>query len=94
VVRPPYTAVVRLYSVADARYAEIEAAYYQIDLMRVRPRKFINLVYAWCVARVAHDDYEKWHTELHDLLPWQDSNTAAAANMEAESFLAMQAKGG
>lgn len=32
--------------------------------------------------------------DLHDLLPWQDSFSEAAATIESASFMAMQAKGG
>lgn len=52
------------------------------------------MVYAWCIERVEHDKLDDWKMELVDLLPWQDSSSAAAADLESESFLAMQAKGG
>lgn len=52
------------------------------------------MVYAWAIQRVAHDKLDEWHAELEELLPWQDSTSEAAANMEMASFLAMQAKGG
>lgn len=55
----------------------------------------MNLVYAWCVKRVAHDKLDEWLAELYDLLPWQeDSDTEAAAQAESDSFMAMQAKTG
>jgi hypothetical protein len=94
VVRPPYPVAVRLCLIAAERWPEIEAAYYQIDLIRQRPHRFANLVYAWAVERVPHDNYEEWHNELVDLLPWQDTSSETAINLESESFLAMQAKGG
>lgn len=55
---------------------------------------YLNLVYSWCIERVEHDKLDDWLNELNDLLPWQDSNSEAAVNLESESFLAMQAKGG
>jgi hypothetical protein len=61
--------------------------------LRLRPHRFANLVYAWCIERVAPDNLDKWHTELNDLLPWQDTDSAAAEELESESFFAMQAKG-
>jgi hypothetical protein len=51
------------------------------------------MVYAWAIERVEHDKLDDWLAELTDLLPWQDSTSEAAANLESESFLAMQAKG-
>lgn len=52
------------------------------------------MVYSWAIERVAPDKLDEWLSELADLLPWQDSTSEAAANLESESFLAMQAKGG
>jgi hypothetical protein len=73
----------------------LDAAYFQIDLVRQRPHRFANLVYAWCVERVDPERLEEWQLELADLLPWQeDAESAAAAAAESDSFLAMQARGG
>jgi hypothetical protein len=85
---------VRLCWIASERWAELDAAYYQISLLRERPHRFANLVYAWVIERVPHDKLDEWQTELLDLLPWQDATSEAAVNLESESFLAMQAKGG
>lgn len=51
------------------------------------------MVYAWAIERVEPDKFDEWLTELHDLLPWQDSTSEAAAEMESESFMDMMAKG-
>lgn len=93
-VRHPYPVVVRLCAIAAERWREIAAAYYQTNLVRERPHQFLNLVYSWCIERIEHDKLDDWLNELHDLLPWQDSTSEAAVNLESESFLAMQAKGG
>jgi hypothetical protein len=93
VVRPPYPAVVRLCALAAERWAELDAAYYQITLLRQRPHRFLNLVYAWAIERVDPEKLDDWNQELVDLLPWQDSQSEAAASMESESFMNMQAKG-
>jgi hypothetical protein len=34
---------------------------------------------------------EDWEFELHDLLPWQDSQSEAATQIESDSFFAMMA---
>lgn len=54
----------------------------------------VGLVYAWAIERVAHDKLEDWKADLYDLLPWQDSQSEAATDIESESFFAMQGKGG
>jgi hypothetical protein len=51
------------------------------------------MVYAWAIERVKPDELEDWINELEDLLPWQDTQSEAAANMESDSFMAMMAKG-
>ena len=95
-VRPPYPVAVRLCILASARWAEITSAYYHpgYSLFREKPYRFANLVYAWAIERVEHDKLDEWLSDLNDLLPWQDADSEAAAQLESESFLAMQAKGG
>lgn len=93
-VRPPYPVAVRLCAIATERWAELDSAYYQINLLRIPRHRFANFVYSWAIERVEHDKLEEWLNELYDLLPWQDSTSEAAADLESQSFLAMQAKGG
>lgn len=88
-VRPPYQVAIRLCDIAVARWAELDAAYYQVDLLSLRPYRLLNLVYTWCIERVPQDRLESWLEELHDLLPWQDSDSAAAEQVESESFMNM-----
>jgi hypothetical protein len=87
---------VRLCTIASERWAEIDAAYYQPGrtILREKPHRFAGMVYAWAIERVPHDDLDEWLFDLRDLLPWQDSTSEAAADLESQSFLAMQAKGG
>jgi hypothetical protein len=54
---------------------------------------FANFVYAWCIERVPSDELDDWKAELVDLLPWQDSASEAAVELESESFMNMMAKG-
>lgn len=89
----PYPRAVRLCLIAAERWAEIDAAYYQINLLRLRPHRFMNLVYSWCIERVDPDSLEEWLFDLDDLLPWQDATSEAAVNAESESFMSMMAKG-
>jgi len=91
---PPYPVVVRLYSILELKFAQIEAAYYSVDLMRVPRRKLLNMVYAWAIERVPPDKVEEWERDLKDLLPWQDGESEAAIEAESDSFFAMMNKGG
>lgn len=93
-VRPPYPVAVRLCTIASERWDEIRAAYYQINLLRERPHAFAGMVYAWAIERVEHDKFDEWIADLHELLPWQDSDSEAAEQLESQSFFNMQSKGG
>lgn len=86
-VRPPYQAAVRLCTIAADRWPQIEAAYYQINLLRQPPYRFVNLVYAWAIEHVEADKIEEWEAELIDLLPWQESSGNAGAELESDSFM-------
>lgn len=95
-VRPPYPVAVRLCGIAAERWAELDAVYHAspTPLLRMPPHRYLNMVYSWCIERIEADKLEDWLVELADLLPWQDADSEAAVNLESESFLAMQAKGG
>lgn len=60
----PYRRALRLHLIADDNWHAVEARYYQIELMRVSPRKFCSLVYAWLIE---HADEEK-RQEIDKLL--------------------------
>lgn len=57
------------------------------------PHRLLNMVYSWAIERVPSDKLDDWLQDLSDLLPWQDADSEAAANMESESFMSMMAKG-
>lgn len=84
----------RLYTILSDYYAQIEAHYYTVDLLRVPKRKLLNMVYAWVIERVPHDKLDEWHRDLADLLPWQSGESEAAIEAESDSFFAMMNKGG
>lgn len=85
--------VVKLLAIASERWAEIDAAYYQIDLIRLPCYRILNMVYSWCIERVPPDKLDEWLAELEELLPWQDVDGAAAEALESASFMDMMAKG-
>jgi hypothetical protein len=78
--------------IAAERWGEISAAYYHPghNLLREKPYLLLSLVYTWCLERIAPDKIEEWLEDLRELLPWQDSSSAAAEALESESFFAMQ----
>jgi hypothetical protein len=39
------------------------------------------------------ESLDEWLDELNELLPWQSSDSDDAAELEAQSFYAMEAKG-
>ena len=89
--RPPYPAALRLYAIAEERWAEIEAHYIQVDILRIAPAKFLNAVYAWCVRFMQGEDREKWDMMLTAPLPGTERRVQASeSQVEAEgaSFLA------
>lgn len=45
-VRPPYPAALRLLAIAQDRWAELDAANLQVDLLRLPFDRFLNAVYA------------------------------------------------
>lgn len=89
-VRPPYPAVYRLYAIAEDRWAEIDAAYAQVDLVRQPVHRFLNLVYAWCVAHIDPEKREDWEYQMNAPIPGRETQVSeATAEVEGEGFLAM-----
>lgn len=91
----------RLCSLASHYWPQLDAAYYNIvddrgrrGLLRQHPARFVSLVYAWAVERVDPEGLEDWEFGLVDLLPWQDSQSEAAAQMESDTFMANRGRGG
>lgn len=64
------------------------------NLMALPGWKLMGMVYSWCIERVDPEKLDDWIAELDELLPWQDTDSEAAADIESASFFAMQAKGG
>lgn len=93
-VRTPYQSVHRLCEYTVVLWPRLVAAYYQTNLLKRRPHDLLNLVYSWIVEHLPHDKYDEWHEELNDLLPWQDADSEAAAELESASFMAMAGKSG
>jgi hypothetical protein len=90
--RPPYQVALRLLGIAAERWAEIEAHYYQVDLLRLPPHKFFNHLWAWCVSQF-HDPekYEEWVFQMESPLEGQTLPTAGNLAADAESFDAFTA---
>lgn len=56
--------------------------------------RYVGLIYSWAIERVPPDGLEDWEFDLVDLLPWQDSQSEAATEIESQSFFAMMATNG
>lgn len=89
-VRPPYPVAVRLCWIAALRWDQIESHYHAttIPLLRLTPAAFAGRIYSWAIERVEHDKLDEWEQDMIDLLPWQDSTSAAAEDIESASFYA------
>jgi len=96
--RTPYPAALRLYAIAEQRWAEVEASYATVDLFHVGPRKFLNLIFAWCVQRIDPDKREEWEVDLESPLPGREKAKPSERTIEREGadFMAamMQHQGG
>lgn len=68
----------------------IEAHYHAsaTPLLRLPPAAFAGRIHAWAYERVPGDRLEEWEQEMSDLLPWQDSTSSSAEELESESFFA------
>ena len=66
---PPYQAVLRLASIADDRWAEIdgEAAFNGVNLLDLRLDRFCNAILYWCYQRI--EDREQFHFQLEQPIP-------------------------
>ena len=88
VVRPPYRVVLRLYAIAASRWAEVEARYYQVDLLDLSVRKFLNLVFAWCVEGRDPEKIEEWLYLLEQPLPGEEKKVSDSdLEADAKSFM-------
>jgi hypothetical protein len=89
--RTPYATALRLYAVAQERWAEIEAHYLAVDLLRLPPAKFLNAVYAWAVKWMDAEAREKWDMMLTAPLPGTERRhrpSEGEVEVEGAAFLA------
>ena len=73
VVRKPYRAVVRLYAVAGAHWRIIDGTHPGVDLIRLPPRRFCNVVYTWAIRNITkEEDLAQFDYHLYEEpLPWE-----------------------
>lgn len=83
----------RLAGIASSVWPQLEEAYYQINLLDLTPAKLLNIVFVWYMKNIPSDKIEEARATLDDLLPWEDSTSAAAEEIESASFMAAMAKG-
>lgn len=86
--RTPYQIALRLYAIAAERWAEIDAAYSGVDILRLPIHRFLNYVYAWCVERINPEKLEQWQWELEQPLPGQEKKpTEGQTEDEGQGFM-------
>lgn len=93
-VRTPYQVALRLCVLGAERWAEIDAHYIAVDLIRLPPDRFANAVLAWFLDRIADDKKEEWLMELGAPLPWDSAESEISIQAESDSFMTMMNKGG
>lgn len=87
-VRPPYATCVRLAYIAAERWAELDASYISVNLLRLPTHRFFNAVFAWCVERIDPEKREEWEMQLNEPF-YNDTPTQAQLEREAEGFMAL-----
>lgn len=83
-VGTPYQVAQRLYVIAEMYWAEIDAHYLAVDLIRLPPHRFLNAVYTWVLGRIAPDKHEQWLAQLNAPLPGAEVKAPTEAQIEAE----------
>lgn len=84
----PYRVAVRLHAVAVERWAELDAAYITVDLVRLPLDRFLNCVYAWCIERIPEERVEEWVFQLNAPFPWEAEKVmAATTTWEDDGFM-------
>lgn len=81
---PPYPAALRLYSIAAEHWAVIDASYPAVDLIRFRPHRFLNFIYAWCLTRIPPEEVEEWIRVLNEPLPGKPRKKPTQTEIEDE----------
>jgi hypothetical protein len=84
VVGTPYQVAQRLYLIAETYWAEIDAHYLPVDLIRLPPHRFLNAVYAWVINRIDPAKHEQWIQQLSAPLPGTEKKKPTPAQIEAE----------
>jgi hypothetical protein len=87
---PPYRVALRLYAVAAERWAELDADYIAVDLIRLPPHRFLNCVYKWCLDRIDPEKVEDWEMMLSAPLPGEKPAKPTESELEAEGAAFMQ----
>jgi len=88
VVRPPYAVVVRLCLIAADNWPLIDGEHPSVDLMRLPPYRFFNVVWAWSLGKVQPEDREEWIRSMNAPLDPKAPPTPEQEEQEGADFLA------
>lgn len=93
--RPPYQAALRLCVLAQDRWAEVDAAYLQADLVRLPYDRFLNAVYTFFVKSLvdpndlkgSQERKEEFDMILDTPIGDETSSGTFTDEQEADSFM-------
>lgn len=92
-VRTPYQVVLRIFGIAEARWAEIDAEYATVDLIRFPLHRFLNCVFTWALNRVPPDKVEQFMFELEKPIPGRERVVSQdQIEEEGQLFMALMAQ--
>lgn len=70
--RTPYRAAVRLLGFAAAYWSEIDADYYQINILDLPIYRQFNLIHTWLIRRMENEEArERFEMMLTEPLDWE-----------------------
>lgn len=95
-VRAPYRAAVRLLELAAHYWAQIDAHYYQIDLLELPIYRQFNMIYSWFLGRFAGNEeaLERFEEMLAEPFDWEKRQRVITASTADDEIAMMRAAAG
>lgn len=86
--------MVRLCTIAADHWDVIDTEYIQMNLIKLRFDRFLNVIFTWCMRQFTDEEkLKEWLYQLEEPLPGQIKKepTASQLAIEAEGFMALNA---
>lgn len=95
-VGSPYREAVRLLELAAAYWSEIDAHYYQIDLLDLPIYRQFNLIHTWFWDRVKQDEEKSvmFENMLKEPMEWEKRSKTVSARVADDEIALMRAAAG